>query len=62
MVVEIPEKLTGPVRYPLVLLKHGEGSPAAQSFHRHLSSPGGGLDGRFEAKRNGRPTEPTRAC
>ena len=36
---EIPEKLTGPVRYPLVLLKHGESSAAAQSFYRYLSSP-----------------------
>jgi len=39
VVAEIPEKLTGPVRYPLVLLKHGEGSAAAQSFYRYLSSP-----------------------
>ena len=36
---EIPETLTGPVRYPLVLLKHGEGSAAAQSFYRYLTSP-----------------------
>jgi molybdate transport system substrate-binding protein len=36
---EIPEELTGPVRYPLVLLKHGAGSPAVQSFYRYLSSP-----------------------
>jgi molybdate transport system substrate-binding protein len=35
--VELPEKLTGPIRYPLVLLKHGEGSAAAQSFYRYLS-------------------------
>ena len=39
VVAEIPEKLTGPVRYPLALLKHGERSAAAQSFYRHLSSP-----------------------
>ena len=37
--LEIPEKLTGSVRYPLVLLKHGEGNAAAQSFYRHLNSP-----------------------
>jgi molybdate transport system substrate-binding protein len=39
MVAEIPETLTGPVRYRLVLLKHGADSAAAQSFYRHLSSP-----------------------
>ena len=39
MAAEIPEKLTGPVRYPLLLLKHGEGSAAARSFYRYLSSP-----------------------
>ena len=39
VVSEIPEKLTGPVRYPLVLLKHGQQSAAAQSFYRYLSSP-----------------------
>jgi molybdate transport system substrate-binding protein len=38
-VAEIPEKLTGPVRYPLVLLKHGEGSASVQSFYQYLSSP-----------------------
>ena len=36
---EIPETLTGPVRYPLVLLKHGEGNASAEAFYRHLSSP-----------------------
>ncbi|MGO9110933.1 MAG: molybdate ABC transporter substrate-binding protein [Thermoguttaceae bacterium] len=36
---EIPEKLTGPVRYPLALLKAGEGRAAAESFYRYLSSP-----------------------
>jgi molybdate transport system substrate-binding protein len=39
VVAEIPEDLTGPVRYPLVLLKAGEGRAAAQSFYRYLSSP-----------------------
>ena len=38
-VAEIPEKLTGPVRYPLVLLKHGQRSAAAESFYRYLLSP-----------------------
>jgi molybdate transport system substrate-binding protein len=37
--VEMSENLTGPVRYPLVLLKHGDGSAAAKAFYRHLSSP-----------------------
>jgi molybdate transport system substrate-binding protein len=37
--VGIPEKLTGAVRYPLVLLKHGAGNDAAESFYRYLSSP-----------------------
>lgn len=37
--VEIPERLTGPVRYPLVLLKHGEGNAAAESFYRYLLTP-----------------------
>jgi len=36
---EIPEKLTEPIRYPIVLLKHGESRAAAQAFYRHLSSP-----------------------
>jgi molybdate transport system substrate-binding protein len=36
---ELPEDLTGPVRYPLVLLKHGESSAAAKSFYRFLLSP-----------------------
>jgi molybdate transport system substrate-binding protein len=40
--VELPEDLTGPVRYPLVLLKHAEGSAAAQAFYRYLSSPAAG--------------------
>jgi molybdate transport system substrate-binding protein len=38
-VFELPEKLTGPVHYPLALLKHGERSAAAQSFYRYLGSP-----------------------
>jgi molybdate transport system substrate-binding protein len=41
IVAEIPEKLTGPVRYPLALLKHGEGSSAAEAFYRYLASPEG---------------------
>jgi len=36
---EIPEKLTGPIRYPVALLKHAEGSAVAQSFYRYLGSP-----------------------
>jgi molybdate transport system substrate-binding protein len=39
IVAEIPEKLTGPVRYPALLLKRGADSPAAQSFYRTLTSP-----------------------
>ena len=36
---EIPEDLTGPVRYPFVLLKHGAESAAANAFYRFLLSP-----------------------
>ena len=36
---EIPADLTGPIRYPIVLLKHGSGKPAAESFYRYLCSP-----------------------
>lgn len=36
---EIPEKLTGPIRYPIVLLKHGKDTPAAVSFYKFLQSP-----------------------
>ncbi len=39
LAAEIPETLTGPVRYPLVLLKHGEPSAAAETFYRYLISP-----------------------
>ncbi len=39
LAAEIPEKLTGPIRYPLLLLKHGERSAAAESFYRYLISP-----------------------
>ena len=39
VVVEIPESLTGPVCYPVVLLKHGERNVAAVSFYRFLQSP-----------------------
>ena len=38
MACDIPEKLTGPVRYPLVLLKHGAGRRSAESFYRWLAS------------------------
>jgi molybdate transport system substrate-binding protein len=36
--VELPEKLTDPIRYPLLLLQHGKASAAAQSFYSYLSS------------------------
>jgi molybdate transport system substrate-binding protein len=39
VVADLSERLTGPVRYPLVLLKHGEDNAVAQSFYRHLGSP-----------------------
>ena len=39
MVAEIPENLTGPVQYPLLLLKHAKGREAAESFYRYLASP-----------------------
>jgi molybdate transport system substrate-binding protein len=40
--VEIPESLTGPIRYPIVLLKHGKDSRAAESFYQYLHSPAAG--------------------
>lgn len=39
VVAEIPESLTGPVRYPIVLLKRENESAAADSFYKFLSSP-----------------------
>jgi len=39
IVVQIPEKLSGPVRYPVMLLKSGATSPAARSFYSALASP-----------------------
>ena len=38
VVAEISASLTGPVRYPIVLLKHGEGVAAAESFYKFLRS------------------------
>jgi molybdate transport system substrate-binding protein len=38
VVAEFPVSLTGPIRYPLVLLKHGVGTPA-ESFYKFLSGP-----------------------
>lgn len=37
--VEIPETLTGPIRYPIVLLIQGIGKPEAELFFRYLNSP-----------------------
>ena len=59
---EIPEKLTGPVRYPLVLLKHGEAERGGPIVLSPLEFPGGGQGlsevrlHRFE-RRQGRSTE-----
>ena len=39
VVVEIPESLTGSIRYPVLLLKHGDGNPAAEAFYSYLRSP-----------------------
>jgi molybdate transport system substrate-binding protein len=36
---EIPDSLTGPVRYPIALLKHGEQNAAAASFYKFVQSP-----------------------
>jgi molybdate transport system substrate-binding protein len=36
---DIPASLTGPVRYPIVLLRHGKDVPAAESFYKFLRSP-----------------------
>jgi molybdate transport system substrate-binding protein len=35
----IAENLTGPVQYPMVLLKHAQGNDDAESFYRYLGSP-----------------------
>jgi molybdate transport system substrate-binding protein len=36
---EIAKSLTGPICYPIVLLKHGKDSSAAESFYRQLQLP-----------------------
>ena len=36
---EFPENLTGPIRYPIVLLTQGKGKPEAELFFRYLNSP-----------------------
>ena len=38
VVSKIDAKLSAPIRYPLVLLKHGEGNPAAVGFYDFLAS------------------------
>lgn len=38
VVAHVDPKLTRPIRYPLVLLKTGEGNPAAVQFYNYLSS------------------------
>lgn len=35
----IDAKLTAPIRYPLVLLKHGAGNPAAVALYDYIGSP-----------------------
>jgi molybdate transport system substrate-binding protein len=37
--VEISSDLTAPIRYPVVLLKHGQQSAAARAWYGYLSSP-----------------------
>ena len=37
--VEISENLTGPIRYPIVLLTQGKGKPEAERFFHYLNSP-----------------------
>lgn len=37
--VQIPESLTGEIRYPIVLLKHGEQAASAKKFYDFLQSP-----------------------
>ena len=37
--LEIPENLTGPIRYPIVLLTQGKGKPEAELFFHYLNSP-----------------------
>jgi molybdate transport system substrate-binding protein len=37
--VEVPANLTGPVRYPLVLLEHEPRNPSAEALYEYLGSP-----------------------
>jgi molybdate transport system substrate-binding protein len=39
LAAEIPEKLTGPIRYPIVLLTQENRKPQAELFFRYLNSP-----------------------
>ena len=39
LAVEIPENLTGPIRYPIILLTQGKGKPEAELFFHYLNSP-----------------------
>lgn len=39
VVLEIPPELTGPIRYPVMLLKQGADKAAAESFYEYLGSP-----------------------
>lgn len=37
--VEVPSNLTEPIRYPIVLLKHGADRAGSRQFYEHLRSP-----------------------
>ena len=42
IMAEVPADLTDPIRYPVVLLKHGQGHEGAESFYRYLMSAAAG--------------------
>ncbi len=39
VVFQVPAALTGPIRYPVLLLSSAKGKPAAEKFFRYLASP-----------------------
>jgi molybdate transport system substrate-binding protein len=39
---EVPAELTEPIRYPVALLKHGNGRSSAEAFYGYLLSPAAG--------------------
>jgi molybdate transport system substrate-binding protein len=39
IVAEIPSHLTEPIRYPVAILRHGQGRASVAAFYRYLASP-----------------------